>query len=92
MNRPLTALVTNDDGIDSPGPPRPGSDAALLADGHATLTALRSVAEDTALPLDDLVSRIRPSRQLGGQGTALRALRGVSGVAGRLWPVLLPRL
>lgn len=41
-----------------PGRPRPGSDAALLADGYASLTALRSVAEDTALPLDDLVNQL----------------------------------
>ena len=49
-------------GVLSPGRPRPGSDAALLADGYASLTALRSVAEDTALPLEELVSRARAAR------------------------------
>ncbi|MFC7457701.1 5'/3'-nucleotidase SurE [Brachybacterium sp. GCM10030267] len=39
--------------------PRPGSDAALLADGYATLTAIRSITEDPAVPLEDLVSRSR---------------------------------
>jgi 5'-nucleotidase len=32
----------------------PGTDAALLADGYATLTALRSVAEDVTSPRPDL--------------------------------------
>lgn len=66
-----TTATETDEGADDyvrlavsspPGRPRPGSDAALLAEGCASLTALRSVAEDTALPLDDLVSRIRPPR------------------------------
>lgn len=34
----------------------PGSDAALLAAGHPTLTALRSVTEDLSLPLADLLA------------------------------------
>ncbi|MGO1201427.1 MAG: hypothetical protein ACTMKY_16150 [Dermabacteraceae bacterium] len=45
-----------------PGRPRPGSDTALLADGYAILTALRSVAADTALRLGDLVSRTESGR------------------------------
>lgn len=45
-----------------PGRPRPGSDAALLADGYAGLAARRSVAEDTALPLEELAARIRAAR------------------------------
>lgn len=38
--------------------PEPGSDAALLAEGYATLTAVRSVTEDHSVALDDLLSRI----------------------------------
>lgn len=44
---------------DPTGRPQPGSDAALLAEGYATLTAIRSVTEDPSVALDDLVSRIR---------------------------------
>ena len=66
-----TTVTEKDEGSDDyvrlavsspPGRPRPGSDAALLADGYASLTALRSVAEDTALPLEELVSRARAAR------------------------------
>jgi 5'-nucleotidase len=38
------------------GSVEPDSDVALLAAGHPTLTAVRSVAEDTGLPLADLVA------------------------------------
>jgi 5'/3'-nucleotidase len=38
------------------GQVEPGSDVALLAAGHPTLTAVRSVAEDPGLPLADLVA------------------------------------
>lgn len=36
-------------------PQHPDSDASLLAAGYATLTAIRSVGEDTSLPLDAAV-------------------------------------
>lgn len=36
--------------------PSPGSDAALLAAGYATLTALRSVSEDTSVAVDDILN------------------------------------
>lgn len=36
--------------------PEPGSDADLLAAGHPTLTAIRSVTEDPDLPLADLLA------------------------------------
>jgi 5'-nucleotidase len=42
------------------GPIEPGSDAALLAAGHPTLTALRSVGEDRELPLAALLRRSTP--------------------------------
>jgi len=38
------------------GAVEPGSDVALLAAGHPTLTAVRSVAEDPTLPLAELLS------------------------------------
>lgn len=37
--------------------PAPGSDAALLAEGFATLTALRSIAEDPSVPVEDMLRR-----------------------------------
>jgi 5'-nucleotidase len=36
----------------------PGTDAALLAAGHATITPLRSVAEDGDLMSGDLINRL----------------------------------
>lgn len=38
------------------GQVEPGSDVALLAAGHPTLTAVRSVSEDAVVPLADLVA------------------------------------
>ena len=35
--------------------PAPGSDAALLSEGYATLTALRSIAEDPSTPVEDML-------------------------------------
>lgn len=35
--------------------PAPGSDAALLSEGYATLTALRSIAEDPSAPVEDML-------------------------------------
>jgi 5'-nucleotidase len=59
----LWARVDNhdDDGlgvrmVGSKDAPEVGSDAALLAAGHPTLTALRSVAEDPTIPLADLLT------------------------------------
>ncbi|SLM91769.1 hypothetical protein [Brevibacterium yomogidense] len=40
---------------DPTDPPAPGSDAALLAEGYATLTALRSIAEDPSAPVEDML-------------------------------------
>lgn len=40
--------------------PAADSDAALLADGYATLTAIRSVSEDPSVSLDDMLRRIGP--------------------------------
>ena len=35
--------------------PAPGSDAALLSEGYATLTALRSIAEDPSVLVEDML-------------------------------------
>lgn len=45
--------------IESDEPPEPGTDAALLADAHPTLTALGPVQEDPSVPLEQ---RIREAR------------------------------
>lgn len=43
--------------------PAPGSDAALLAEGFATLTALRSIAEDPSVPVEDMLHHVRTDRE-----------------------------
>ncbi|HWN35272.1 MAG TPA: 5'/3'-nucleotidase SurE [Pseudonocardia sp.] len=44
--------------VHTPGEPEPGSDVALLAAGHPTLTAVRTVAEDPTFPLTDLLAEL----------------------------------
>lgn len=44
--------------VHNPGEPEPGTDVALLAAGHPTLTAISSVAEDPALPLAALLAEV----------------------------------
>ncbi|HEX4252392.1 MAG TPA: hypothetical protein VH008_31320, partial [Pseudonocardia sp.] len=44
--------------VHTPGEPEPGSDVALVAAGHPTITAISSVAEDPALPLVELLNKL----------------------------------
>jgi 5'-nucleotidase len=45
-------------GARRPGTLAPGSDAALVAAGHPTLTVVTPVADDPGVPLDELLSRL----------------------------------
>jgi 5'-nucleotidase len=46
--------------VDSDGPPGPGTDAAALAEGWVSVTAIRALMEDTRFDLDATISKAEP--------------------------------
>jgi len=68
QGRMHTTVINHDDGnlgvrlLGPDGTTQPGTDVALLAEGHPTLTAVRWVTENPDLPLADLLAK-HPARR-----------------------------